>query len=125
MFCIIVHVGLLIGELLLESKNKALCAKIVEDISDTEIDIMNDFCTQCTGPTASNKEQDHFDLSEFTLLLALRVGAISVDTVRMIKMRFQALDRRHEQRLSYEDVACGGDSQVSTSHLKHPTVLYT
>ena len=93
------------------SKNKALCARIVEGISDAEVDIMNDFCAQYTGASAAPaaaKEQDHLELAEFTVLLALRVGAVSLDTVRRIKLRFQSLDRRHEQRLSYEDVACGG-----------------
>mmetsp|Transcript_13021 Transcript_13021/g.24020 ORF Transcript_13021/g.24020 Transcript_13021/m.24020 type:complete len:1166 (-) Transcript_13021:2023-5520(-) len=106
--------GLLIAELLLGSNHKTLCARIVEDISDAEVDIMNDFCAQYTGAnatTAASKEQDHLELAEFTVLLALRVGAVSLDTVCRIKQRFQALDRRHEQRLSYEDVACGGEAQ--------------
>ena len=101
----------------MESKNKSLSEKICQDISEEEVEAMNAFCTQGgrgegLGQGQGPGVEDHLQLAEFTLLLALRVGAVSLDTVSKIQQRFRALDRRHEQRVRYEDVAYGSDKLV-------------
>ena len=107
--------GLLIGILLVELKNKNLYEKIVQDMSDSEVEAMNNFCTRgdANFQYDENDLQDHLRLAEFTLLLALRVGTVSLETVSKIKQRFQTLDRRHEARISYDDVAYNNDTMVS------------
>lgn len=100
--------------MLLELKNKNLSEKIVQDISESEVETMNKFFTQGSGAGIEDHKnmEDHLRLAEFTLLIALRVGAVSLDTFQKIKLRFQSLDRRHEQRIRYDDVSYESDSVV-------------
>ena len=91
-------VGLLIGYLLLETKRRSLYEIIVEEISDGEVEVMNNFFHESKPP-------NQLDLTEFTLLIAIRIGAVPIDIIQMIKERFQMLDRKHLNRISYADVA--------------------
>lgn len=79
--------------------SKALYSKIVADVSPQELEQLTNFGLE--------DGDGWLDMKEFILLISLRVGAVDTSLVSLIADKFRELDRRNEQKISYDDIVFG------------------
>ena len=100
-----ISLGLFIGRLFFDHDNVTLFEKMAEDVTPQEIETMRIFCNK--------QEENQIDNLEFSILIALRIGAVTPEMIEMIKARFEVLDRNHEHRLAYDDIVVGDDGNYA------------
>jgi len=94
-----ISLGLMLSLIMEAPDDQTIYEKIVANVTEEEIDFMKIFGIDDGDGTIDNRE--------FIILTVVRIGAAPPELINQINERFRMLDRKHEGRISYDDIVFG------------------